>query len=80
MAATVALPLAQVAGALPATLTLARRPCLLPMRPRGSPTLSVTTMLQRRHMMRRLLAAPTRHLRARLWLTLNELFLTLKRE
>ena len=70
--------LARVTGA-PRSATLALRPCLLLTLPRGSPTLSATTMLRRRRMMRRLLAAPTRHLRARLWLTLNELFLTLRR-
>ena len=79
LAATVALPLAQVVVVLPAIVTLALRPCLLPTRPRDSPTLNATTKPRRRRTMRRLLAAPTRHLRARLWLTLNKLFLTLRR-
>ena len=79
LAATTLVPLARVAST-PLSARRARRPCPLLTRPPASPTLSATTMLQRRHMMRRLLAAPTRHLRARLWLTLSARCLTLRRE
>ncbi len=59
--------------------TLARRPCPLPMRPRGSPTLSDYDAAKAAYDAARLLAAPTRYSagRVRLGWTLNELLLTL---
>ena len=77
-AVTVPVPLAQVVGELPATVTLARRPCPLLTRPRGSLTRNETTMTRRPHTMLLLVAELTLRRLARLWLTLSERCLTLR--